>query len=142
RVLDDDARRAAVRDQRLDLRQSRIGMMAFALGRAEIANDAPASAADGEEGENAVAMPEEMQAVPRLEPADHAVGEIPVAGLRGALEGEAQPVTHCRMGAVAAQEPIRRQRLAFAIGLAQHRLHLVALLAEALQGDGAFDLDA
>jgi hypothetical protein len=49
---------------------------------------------------------------------------------------------HDRMRAVAADQPVRRERLALATRLAQHRLDPVALLFEALQGNSAFDLDA
>ena len=71
-----------------------------------------------------------------------AVRQIPVAGLGRAVEGEAQPVPHGRMGAVAADQPVRCQRLALAARLAQHRLNLVALIGEALQPHGALDLHA
>ena len=65
-------------------------MMAAAGCRAEIADDPPASRRDREEGEYAVAMPADVQMVLGLQPADMDVGEIPVAVLRAALEGEAE----------------------------------------------------
>ena len=80
-VLDDDAVRAAQRDEGLDLLQGRIGTMGVALGRAEIGDDPPASLGDREERQDAVLVPEDVQAVLRLEPADMAVGQVPVAGL-------------------------------------------------------------
>jgi hypothetical protein len=70
------------------------------LGLPEVADDPPAVADDREEGEDAVAMPEDMQPVFRLETGDMAVGQGPVALERRAFEGEVQAVTHGRMGAV------------------------------------------
>ena len=87
-------------------------------------------------------MPEDVQAVLGLEPGEMAVGQVPVAGLRRAVEGEAQPMSHRRMGAVAADQPVRGKRLALAVRLAQHGFDAVAQFLEALQRDGAFDLDA
>ncbi len=141
-VLDDDISRTPLRQNRLDLLQGRVGAVAAVLGHTEVGDDAPPSLGDREEGQDAVLVPEDVQAILRIEAGEVAIGQQPVAGLRGSVEGEAQPMPHGRMGAVAADQPVRRERFGLAAGLAQHGLNLRALIDETVQRDIALDRDA
>ena len=142
RIRHDDAGRAAARHQPVDLLERRIGMCLAVPGRPEIGDHPPAVADDGKEGQDAVAVPEDVKMIGGIEPGDMPVGQGPV-GLQGrALEREAQPVPHRRMGAIATDQPADIERLVFPARLCEGGLDRRTLVAEAGQFDRPLDRDA
>ena len=137
-----EAGRAAPRHQLVDLAERRIGVGVAVPGGTKVGDHPPAIADDRKEGENAVAMPEDVEMICRVQTGNVAVGQCPVRLEGRALERKAEPVAHGRVSAVASHEPVGLERFPRAVCTCEHGFDGGPLVGETRQLDRPLDRHA